>query len=308
MAIDPRFRRIAKRLRVFELTCGDDGEDLGLGPGLVEEARARTRFLDFYSVEGLRRALDAYGVTAALSEQGLNGWEVVVGSDEAGRSRLQVLLDGILDDDHRLVDLVMRAERVRAEVLAEDGEIDVLLVDWLCLQNPRATFSPERPRLPGQCHPGLGLGHTFHNITLLMARRLGRDGVLNVPEHYHLARIYDRAGYHFVDETHREEVEAAQRATRTLHFAVAAWAVERGFVHRVAEDGTVTPWTYTPAEMVAPVSGLLQSALGRLPAFLQDLLRPRPRVHMTVELEGLRRSLATEPVEGLDPERIVPRD
>jgi hypothetical protein len=307
--IDSRFKRIARRLTTFELVV----DDVELGEsGLLEgglSSRTGERFLGYYSPAGIRRVLQAYGVTEALDDLGLGPVDVVLTSDDAYRHRLQVVLNGVRDDDHRLIDLVMSLRRARqSDLLGRDGASpahDMVMVEWLCLQNPRASFSHARPRLPGQRYPGLGLGRTFHNLTLLMARRLGRDGVINVPEHYHLAVIYDRAGYSFVAPAHRAEVGAVRRATRRCHLATAAWAADRGFIRRGSahEGGSVGSWTYRPAEMVAPVSARLEHAMRARERRRGSDGGPEPTVEL--DLEGLRDSLRRDPVEGIDPDDLL---
>jgi len=314
MRIDPRFQRIARRLSTFELVAGEDtadGSDLRLAPG-EPVGRRSDRFLGFYSRDGLRRALEAYGVRRELEALGLGSYDVVVEARDPYQHRVQVLLDGVVDDDHRLIDLVMRPQRVRVPTEVSGVETDepfsVLVVEWLCLQNPRAVFTRELPRLPGQRWPGLGLAYTMHNLTQLMAQRLDRDGVVNVPEVYHLALVYRRTGYRFTSRRHRLAVEALESATAGVRLAAVAWAVERGLVRAVdaeGDDAEARPWRYEPAEMVAPVSPRLQRLVEQCCAVEDraEVALPRPRLE--VDLEGLRRSLREDPVEGLDPDEVL---
>ena len=313
MSIDPRFQRIARRLSTFELVAGDEqggAGDLDLAPG-EGAGRRSERFLGFYSRDGLRRALQAYGVQRHLEELGFGSYEVVIEARDPFQHRVQVLLDGVVDDDHRLIDLVMRAQRVRAPAVEggpeEDEPFSVLVVEWLCLQNPRGRFSRDMPRLPGQRWPGLRLAYTMHNLTQLIAQRLEKDGVVNVPELYHLALLYRRSGYRFTSARHRALVEELERQTAGLKVAAVAWAVERGLV-RVVDAACGAPeargWVYEPAEMVVPLSPRLQELveccerLGR-----RDGDSPsRPSVE--VDLEALRRSLREDPVDGLDPDEL----
>ena len=305
MAIDKRLERIARRLSTFELVR-DAAAEIDVEPGARSD-RGAVRFLGFYSRLGVERALRAYGIHAALQERGLVPYQVELSSKSAYHSRLEVLLDGAQDDDHRLIDLVAHLRRARSsEIGRSEGEgrvVDVLLIEWLCLQNPRRAFSAERPRLPGQRHPGLGLGYSIHNVILLMARRLGREAVLNVPEHWHLSLRYRRAGYRFVSEEHRIAVEEAERGLAHLRLPAAAWAAERGLVRRVDPDQA--PWVYPPHEMVVPMSRSVEQLVAPHEGLLRRLRRARRRRPVTVDLDELRRSLEEDPVEGLDPRRIL---
>jgi hypothetical protein len=49
-----------------------------------------------------------------------------------------------------------------------------LAVRWLALQDPRGRFTPERPRLPGQRYPGLGLGKRLYERLMVWAKSGGR--------------------------------------------------------------------------------------------------------------------------------------
>jgi len=313
MPIDPQFQRIARRLRTFELVAGDAGSgtrDLDLGRA-EDAGRRSTRFLGFYSREGLRRALEAYGVHGRLEALGLGTYDIVLEARDAFQHRAQVLLDGVMDDDHRLIDLVMRPHRVRAPAVEGEGEpgepFSILVVEWLCLQNPRGRFTKDMPRLPGQRRPGLGLAHTMHNLTQLIAQRLERDGVVNVPETYHLARMYRGAGYRFTSPRHRALVEELERATPGIRLAAVGWAVERRLVRLVDEAGGETEphaWVYEPAEMVAPISPRLEELLDRCEGLDRGrAVLPVPR-RLEVDLDALRRSLREDPVEGLDPDDL----
>ena len=63
----------------------------------------------------------------------------------------------------------------------------LLRVEWLLLQNPRGEFTADRPRLPGQAHPGLGMSQDISALFVLACDRLQLDGLLFVPAHYHTA-------------------------------------------------------------------------------------------------------------------------
>lgn len=312
MAIDKRYERISRSLSTLEL-AGDEGagdllDELVARPG-AQEIREDGRFAGFYSREGLLRVLEAYGVSARLEELDLVPWQIHLSRDGGGRHRLQVTLQGEPSEERRLIDLVVELRRVREATVADrpagDAVFDVVVVEWLALQNPRARFTPERPRLPGQSHPGLGLGYTVHNMILLMARRIGRAGVLNVPRHLHLAVIYDRCGYRFLCERQETEVRAvADALTPRIGLAAASWAVERGFVEIARDDAGFSPWSWDPVEMLAPVDESLEQRLEQRGGWLRRLVGSRPKVRVSLDVEGFAASLDADPVEGLDPGQL----
>ena len=74
----------------------------------------------------------------------------------------------------------------------------VLVVEWLLLQNPRAHFGPYRRPLPGQKHPGLGLLKEVFGWLVAMAEILELDGIYYVPSSYHVA-IQSRRRVRFLE-------------------------------------------------------------------------------------------------------------
>ncbi len=310
MSIERRYERIARSLKTLELV-GDDADLVAelLPSSPAAEGEWSGHFAGFYSRAGIERVFDAYGITTAIRRLGFDEVQITASVDEAGRHRLQVLVDGLEDDDHRLIDLVVQLRRVReAAITGEDAAtrpFDVLVVEWLCLQNPRAAFTAERPQLPGQRHPGLGIGRVVHNMILLMAQRLNRAGVVNIPRHLHLAVFYERSGYRYLCEAHETEVAAVSRALRGVSPAVASWAAERGCV-KVGRNGSPPArWLYEPVEMIAAVSRDLESLLARRGGWLRRFVTPAPRLEVELDAAALAESLRRDPVAGLDPDEIM---
>ncbi|HET6899023.1 MAG TPA: hypothetical protein VFK70_11770, partial [Vicinamibacteria bacterium] len=121
------------------------------------ESGPAARFLGRFALPALCAELDQAGVLPALRTRGYDpGVHIAVGESE---HRLLVTASG---GREVLVDLRMTEEAlpVSEPALRARGieVLSVLAVEWLSLQDPRAVFTRERPRLPGQAHPGLGLG------------------------------------------------------------------------------------------------------------------------------------------------------
>src|SRR4029078_3473466 len=69
---------------------------------------------------------------------------------------------------------------------------ELLSVDWLLLQNPREPFREQRPKLPGQLHPGLGLFEELVALLVVACERVGLAGILVTPSQFHLAVQWHR--------------------------------------------------------------------------------------------------------------------
>jgi hypothetical protein len=127
---------------------------------------------------------------------------------------------------------------------AEVAGARVLYVHWLTLRNPRAKFSPERPALPGQDVPGLGLAPEIEEMLLRMAARLGLEGLAFRPAAYHLA-FAGRATLRFVDPARQGRFEALVELLSGMPLVEATRAVAEG---RVRLDGR--PYAWEAEEMV----------------------------------------------------------
>ena len=72
--------------------------------------------------------------------------------------------------------------------------LTLLGLEWLLLQDPSVAFSLERPKLPGQDHPGLGIAIEVQEILIRVCHRLSLEGIWHRPAHYHVARVGAWAG------------------------------------------------------------------------------------------------------------------
>lgn len=296
--LDPEFERISRRLTTLELRRADpDDESLELEPGAPFERAAR-RFVDTYTVAGLRTVIHEFGLDEKLKAQGIENVELRISEEDPFRHRLEVLLPEGTSPERRVMDMRLHLSSVALPGVKEHA--NVVIVDWLLMQNPLKTFSRERPRLPGQRFPGTGLGREVQQLLVLMCRRIGRDGLVTVPERYHLAELYAAGGWRAPGPEAERELAAIVAATRELRLAARAWSVERGFLSD--EDGEVV--TYRPRERVLPVSARLEKAMapgGFL--WLARLLTPLPKLDL--DLEGFEASLRNDPVEGMDPDHLT---
>ena len=98
------------------------------------------------------------------------------------------------------------------------------------MQNPLANFSPDKPRLPGQKYPGLGMGEVIMEILVFMCRRLRTAGLLNIPEYYHNAQMYG-AQFQFLDPFQEARRIAIARDLHSRYsLSQISWAIDLGCV------------------------------------------------------------------------------
>lgn len=246
-----RFRDLVQGFSVGELSGTAEEEpllteaDLGGGQGL---ASPETRLLGFYSLSGIELALERLGHMARLRELGFEHPEVEF---DFGASGQTLRIFG--SRGRRELVLEMRLRRDRRTIPGDE----LLAIDWLLLQNPRARFSPARPALPGQTHPGLGMLRETVAATMLICDRLQLSGILVTPSHFH-AVVQARSRLRFLDPQREGLFRSFSRALQDLALGDATRAASDGRV-RDAHSGETVRWP--PSPMILPLSAALHQRL-----------------------------------------------
>jgi hypothetical protein len=217
----------------------------------------RRLFLGRFDEAALLSELGREGILQGLAARGYDEVRLRT-SMEAGEHRLRIRPRG---SRVSLVDLRL-AERthVVADEAARAQGLELLSVldnAWLSLQDPRASFTAERPRLPGQRWPGLGLSRAFYGLLSRWAREWGKDAVFATPEYFHNAVFYSR-GFRFLSAGEQGRFEALRRDLGGLRLADASAAVEEG---RVLDLASGRPFAWRPGPMAAPLAGPLRAVL-----------------------------------------------
>jgi len=244
------FRKVMREMDPSVLSGEDDDfnwslteEDLaGILPGVQRHAR----FLDHFSEHGVELALEKFGIFDKLRLLGYR--HPVLDLDLTGETGETLRI--FSGSDHRELLIELKVRRNRSAVPG----LEVLSIEWLLLQNPRAEFGPFRRPLPGQKHPGLGMLKDVLGFLVTLGEILKIDGIHYVPSTFHVAAQSRR----FVRFLHPED-EARFRALEELlgdfPLAVASKMVVEGKV--LDEHGKPISWEGAP--MVLPASEALQA-------------------------------------------------
>jgi acetoin utilization deacetylase AcuC-like enzyme len=252
------YRQLARGYGEPELTSepaasGDEGADWGLteediGMALGGPRRPR-RLLGYYTPQGLELALERTGFLDRLRALGFPRPVAELDLDNPTGDTVRFWADRRKAD--LLIEVRMRIDRGTAPDLA------LLRVEWLLLQNPHAQPTPERPLLPGQRHPGLGMLQDIMALMVLVCDRLQLDGVLFVPAHYHTA-AYGRKLMRSLDPVDEARLRALRAVLDRLPLAEATHAIDSG---RVVDARTGEPAAWEPRPLVFPVSQRLRERL-----------------------------------------------
>ena len=272
-----RFRRIRKTLGPTELTAEPSGYEWSLTEedlvGVLPEAPKRTRFLSHFSQHGVELLLERLGLLDQLRLRGFR--HPCVDFDFSGSvgDTLRVWSE----PDRRELLMEMRANRSSRVV----SGCEVLVLEWLLLQNPRAHFGPYRRPLPGQKHPGLGILKEVFGWLVVMAEVLELDGIYYVPSSYHVA-IQSRRRVRFLEPAHEAWMQALDELFEGVPLAEASSIIDD---KRVVDEtsGYRLKWKGYP--MVLPVSDRLK-----------DLVSGEAYEERVAEVLGQLQLVVTEPV------------
>jgi acetoin utilization deacetylase AcuC-like enzyme len=206
------------------------------GPGKV---------LGFYTPAGIELALERYGLLPRLRKLGFEPRIAIQRDPEAGDT---VRVFGDASDELLLVEVRVSRDRLTIP------SMELLRIEWMLLQNPRTSWSAGRAPLPGQRHPGLRMFDDVALLMLVVCERLGLDGIVVVPSHYHVA-VHYHGRMKFLDPVAEGRFRGLQRLLATLPLAEASSAVERG---RVRDTSSDSRRSYEPAPLILPSSPALR--------------------------------------------------
>lgn len=231
-----RFAYIARGLKPEELGAERMLSEADFPELYGKPAARRQRLLGFYTAQGVELGWERYGLLEIVRRLGYRDLRVELGHS-GGHDQVRLLgIDTDTGKEHTLVELSLSQKVIGADTF--------LFVNWLSLRHPRAKFSAQRPQLPGQDVPGLGLAREASQLTALVAKRLGLAGVAFCPSWYHMAYAA-RHTSRFIDAKRQGRFEALVRDTAGRPLLEVTQAVAAGRVQLNAVD-----YKWEPDEMV----------------------------------------------------------
>ncbi|MBW2263338.1 MAG: hypothetical protein JRG91_15340 [Deltaproteobacteria bacterium] len=234
---------------------------------LVSRRGQGAMLLDHYSPQDVVEVFERYGVTPKLRERGFERFAVALETADPERQtvrltaergmRSMLLGECILRDDDFHTDQEFAGP-------LQGRHLHMLIIQWVRLQDPTRSFTPERPALPGQDHPGCGVGREVMDMFLGLAARLDFSGIMVCPEFAHNAVMY--AGqFRFFDPETQGRFEALLRCLDGISLAEFAWGVELGCV---VDETSGAPLRWLHEEMIRATDEVVQGYLDS-PAYLE---------------------------------------
>lgn len=299
-----RYEEIYQLLTRAELQRGSQGlEELSLGPELF--GHDPERWLGFYTRDGLRVALEKYGFFRDLQRLGFYEFDIEIRTSDPDEQlfRLHCTEPNV---DEPLVELLVRRDFIRPQTPLDervtDSHLPVLTVKWLLLQNPVEQFTADRPPLPGQRHPGLGVGAQVLEMLRNICHRLGLAGIANVPSYFHNALFYSDEFRHFDPLRQGAFLALCRDVMPALgnDITAASWALHWELVHNGDRD---EPFRWFQELMVDPISRPLVDYFDDQ-AFHRETQKSLTAHNFTVDRRALERTLRRRGLDPFDPDRL----
>ncbi len=194
-----RIEKLRQGTEVYDVSLSEDDivQDL-------REHRGNDLLLGRFTEKEVIEALQENGVWKRLQEKGFPEPKLTIRSIDPFRQRLRIhdAEKSPETDENLLCELRVFDARLKGTNPLDGSpyEMDALVIDWLVFQNPRAMFHPGRQKLPGQTYPGLGILRIAMGVILDLAKQIGKEAVVNIPEYYHNAVLYYPAFHFFLPE------------------------------------------------------------------------------------------------------------
>lgn len=202
-------------INLFDLNIGQRGNNL---------------FLGYFSSDGLAIIFEKYHLREKLEKKGFKNLKFRIITDDPYEHRM-IVCNKEKDKNEKLIELVIKREYLQIKMPFKtelnNRYYQMLAIEWLMMQNPRKGFSKERPRLPSQEYPGLGIASEALELLIYACRRLGMQGIINIPNYFHNALFYSRI-FHYENPTDQAKLLALIRDTQAYKLIDIVWAIEDG--------------------------------------------------------------------------------
>jgi hypothetical protein len=253
--------------------------------GQLTDEKSPALWLGHYTEQEILHLLEKFGILPALKEKGFANLVIVIEPLDPFAQALRIFNEKAVADN-QLAEFRLREVAFSPQPLAVDAPLSMLKIEWLMLQNPRVQFSPERPRMPGQRHPGLGLGKQTVQFLVHLAEAHHLAGVLNFPEFFHNAYLYLEY-FHYCDPRLKGLVLALRRDLIELSLAELSWAIYLGCVND-ATTGQTYDWQADA--LVLPLDEKLKKLFGSA-EYEQNVYRTLAEARFVLDREKFEKVL-----------------
>ena len=196
----------------------------------LTDRKASVLWMGRYSIDQVRKAIEDSKILRDLQKKGLNDLVIEIRHLEDFDQALMVY-HRKAGPDTLLAELRLREVQFKPQTRMQETfsrePVIFLAIDWLLMQNPYADFTPERPPLPGQAKPGLGIARKVLKLMISHCLRNNIPGITNFPEYFHNAYLYHN-NFKFYDPRAEGVLLALHRDLSPLSISQMSWAIEFG--------------------------------------------------------------------------------
>ena len=218
------------------------------------------KVLGRYDAETLSARFEKVGIYTALDKKGFSRFEVTIDAPGHGIPHTR-LFAWKGSNRFTLIDTCITEVMLAPDLFREGGypldrSLDLASLYWLREEDPTASFTIDRPSLPLQEHPGLGILRIAFQVIVGMAREVRKDGIACMPKFFHDAVIFYRSRlFLFLDPAQQGRFEALARDLSTLPIGTASLLLAVDGVR----DGEGRPVRWELAPQVFPLSDELRA-------------------------------------------------
>ena len=216
-----------------------------LGDDMFGNQRGGSKFLDLYTEEEITNVIQKSTLGEILSKTQFSDWYIEFDLSDCFVHYAYMRSKKLVEKEKYIGFLICQKGPFKLKHETQDDtpgqkfvhsrlpkDLNILNIRWFSLQNPYAKFSSKSPRLPGQNYPGTGLAKECFKLILMLANAQKRDGILNVPEHYHNAFLYENFMFLNPEDQGNFEKMGSDLA-EDIHdrgLAAVSWAIYFGFL------------------------------------------------------------------------------
>ena len=248
--------RLLKYLQPVDYSSSIERElgSFDFSSGIGGRSREKKKlFLRTFTPEALLDVMKRVKLVSHLNGLGLDNLMVDIDVDDASIHYMKLYYRE-MEPDNLLLDLRLSESKFVPDTkYFDNGEYhayDMVVIEWLSAQNPFNKFSGDRPQLPGQRRPGLGILNYCFEMMYHVAREVIKDGFLDIPDHVHGAIMYSKK-FKFFDPAHEGVIRALMRDLKGHSLADISWGI---MTQTIVEKYKNEPQPYDPSEQIFYVS------------------------------------------------------
>ena len=211
-------------------------------------------FLKRFKEEDIYFIMKRIGLLRHLKRMGFKNLLVEIDVDDAAINYMKVYWEEKIPSK-QLIDL-----RVSESTFLPDSKYfppnanilpyNMIKIEWLSAKHPLNEFNDNKPQLPGQANPGLGVLKFCFRVLYIIAKLVYKDGFIDIPTHMHGAIMYSKK-FKFFDPVHEGMIRAIIRDLKGYSLSDISWGILTG---TIVDLGKSKPVTYDPGPQIHYVS------------------------------------------------------